>query len=304
MHDAMRELRGAAWPHSTRARTLQALTTMNIVTRGSGQPLLLIHGIGGSWRSWDPILDGLASERQVIAVDLPGFGESAPLNGPTTIGTLADSVEAFMQAHGLWGVDAVGSSMGGRLVLELARRGGMGAVVALDPGGFWRGWERYAFYGSIAVSVRLIRALQPVMPFLTHHALTRALLFAQLSAHPTRLPQGVILNEMRAYAASPAFDELLRDLAFGEEQKGAPAGSLEAPLVIGWGRRDRVCLPRQAARALALFPDARLHWFDDCGHFPHWDRPGETINIILDATRPRPSQRVLRTPRAVASSPR
>ena len=56
------------------------------------------------------------------------------------------------------------------------------------------------------------------------------------------------------------------------------------PLVIGWGRLDRVCFPRQAARAQQLFPDARLHWFERCGHFPHWDAPEETARLILETT--------------------
>jgi pimeloyl-ACP methyl ester carboxylesterase len=113
---------------------------------------------------------------------------------------------------------------------------------------------------------------------------TRALVFAQFSAHPWRLSPQVLLDEMRAYAASPSFDELLDELAFGEAQRGAPRGSLQHPLVIAWGRRDRVCFPRQARRALALFPDAQLHWFDACGHFPQWDVPAETARLVLDAT--------------------
>ena len=124
---------------------------MNYIRRGAGKPLLLIHGLGGNWRSWNPILDGLAKEREVIAVDLPGFGETPPLSGEVSIRTLADSVTEFLRVNSLTGVDAVGGSMGARLVLELARRGGgtLGAVVSLDPGGFWRGWERHFFYGSI-----------------------------------------------------------------------------------------------------------------------------------------------------------
>jgi pimeloyl-ACP methyl ester carboxylesterase len=53
---------------------------------------------------------------------------------------------------------------------------------------------------------------------------------------------------------------------------------------VGWGRQDRVCLPRQAARVLQAFPDARLHWFDRCGHFPQWDAPRETERLILRVT--------------------
>lgn len=258
---------------------------MHHIRRGRGKPLLLVHGLGGTWRSWGPILDELAAEREVIAVDLPGFGDTSPLPGETSIRTLADAVTAFVQANGLTGVDAVGSSMGGRLVLELARRGGvLGAVVSLDPGGFWGGWQRHFFHTSIWLSIRLVRLLQPVMPALTRNAVGRTLLFAQFSPRPWRLPQQLTLDEMRSYAASPSFDELLKQLAYGETQQGAPPGSIPHPLVIGWGRRDRVCFPGQAKRALELFPDARLRWFENCGHFPHWDSPREATRLILAST--------------------
>ena len=258
---------------------------MNTVRRGAGKPLLLIHGIGGSWRSWNPILDDLAAEREVIAIDLPGHGATPPLDGEVSIRTLADAVTNYLAENNLTGIDAVGSSMSARLVLELARRGGVvGAVVSLNPGGFWRGWEIPAFYHSIALSIRLVRVLQPAMPFITANAVSRSLLLAQFSAHPWKLPPQLVLDEMRSYAASPSFDELLRNLAYGEMQKGAPRGSVPHPLVIGWGRRDRVCFPRQAWRAKKLFPDAKLHWFRHSGHFPHWDCPEETTRLILTTT--------------------
>ena len=208
------------------------------------------------------------------------------MNGETTIATLADALTEFVSANDLTGVDAVGSSMGARLVLELARRDDvLGSVVSLDPGGFWQGWQIPFFYHSVNLSIKLVRALQPVMPQITRSAIGRTLLLAQFSARPWKLSPQVVLEEMRSFAESPSFDELLDNLAYGEQQKGAPKNSIEKPLVIGWGRRDRVCLPSQAKRALELFPDARLHWFDRCGHFPQWDRPAETTRLILDATR-------------------
>ena len=262
-------------------------TIMNHIRRGAaGRPLLLIHGLGGSWRSWNPILDDLAREREVIAIDLPGHGETPPLPGEASIATLADAVTEFVRSNDLAGVDTVGSSMGARLVLELARRGAgvLGAVVSLDPGGFWRGWERHTFYASLFASIRLVRRLQPVLPRITQSAAGRTLLFAQFSARPWQLSPQRALDELRGYAASPSFDELLRQLAYGEEQQGAPAGTIPSPLVIGWGRRDRVCFPRQAKRAQELFPDARLCWFNACGHFPQWDAPDKTARLILDTT--------------------
>ncbi len=259
---------------------------MNYIRRGAGKPLLLIHGIGGDWRSWQTILDDLALERDVIAIDLPGHGDTPPLSGETTIATLSDAVTEFVHENNLTGVDVVGSSMGARMVLELARRGGVvGGVVSLDPGGFWQGWQTDFFYHSINLSIKLIRALQPVAPQLTRNVISRSILFAQFSARPWRLSPELALDTLRSYAASPVFDELLYNLAYGETQKGAPSGSIKNPLVISWGRRDRVCLPSQARLALKLFPDARLHWFERCGHFPQWDKPEETVRLILDSTR-------------------
>lgn len=257
--------------------------TMHHVRLGHGRPLLLLHGLGGNWRSWQPILEPLTQERSVVAVDLPGHGATPRLASPTTIPALADAVITFLQENQLLGVDAVGSSMGARLVLELARRGVLGRVVALNPGGFWQGWERHMFFVSLRASIGLLRRLRPTLPHLAASAVGRTALLSQFSAHPSQLSPSVVLPEILSYTTSPVFDELLHALAYGVAQQGAPAGSMAQPLTIGWGRQDRVCLPRQASRAIALFPDAHLHWFEHCGHFPHWDVPAEAVNLILKA---------------------
>jgi pimeloyl-ACP methyl ester carboxylesterase len=258
---------------------------MHHIRRGAGKPLLLVHGIGGSWRSWNTLLAALAAEREVIAVDLPGHGETPKLPGENSIATFADALTDFLAKHDLLGIDAVGSSMGARLVLEMARRGGsLGAVVSLDPGGFWEGWEIPVFYHSVSVSAKLVRALQPVMPALMGSAVGRTALLPQFSARPWAVHAQQARDEMYTFAHTPVFDELLDQLAHGEVQQPAPRGSITAPLVIGWGRHDRVCFPAQAQRALAKFPDARLHWFEHCGHFPQWDVPAEATRLILAVT--------------------
>lgn len=255
---------------------------MNYIREGSGEPLVLIHGLGGSWRTWEPVLDELAEERDVIVPDLPGHGETPPLSGEVSIETLADAVGSFLEALDIEGADVVGNSMGGRLVLELARRGDVGATVALAPGGFWKGWERYYFYGTLAPSIRLVRRIEPALPQLAASQVGRTLLLAQFSAHPSELPSSVARDELQSFVDSPSFDELLYRLAFGHEQQGTD--STPGPVVIGWGRKDKVTLPRQAERAQNRFPHARLHWFEDAGHYPHWDAPTETVELILDAT--------------------
>jgi len=269
---------------SAAATDFTSLTSLNHIRRGEGEPLLMIHGLGGSWRSWGTILDRLAAEREVIAVDLPGFGETPPPSGEVSIETMADALEAFVDEHDLDGTATVGSSMGARLALELARRGRVGATVALDPGGFWTEGERRAFGASVAVSYRLVKALQPAMPVLTGNPISRTALFAQFSARPWALPADAVLTEMRSFANSPSFEPALEALLHGPDQEGMAAGTARGPIVLGWGNRDAVTLPRQAKRAAARFPDARVHWFEGCGHFPHWDRPEETVRLILDTT--------------------
>lgn len=249
---------------------------------GAGRPLLMVHGLGGSIRSWDTIAAPLSISRELILIDLPGHGGSPPVPGRQTIAAFADALTEFIESEGLGAVDLVGSSVGGRLVLELSRRGIGGDCVALDPGGFWRGWETRFFHTTIAASIRLVRGLQPVMPFLSRHAVTRTLLLAQLSARPWALAPEVVLTEMRSFAATRVFDDMVHELANGPLQAGTD--TTPGRVTIGWGRRDRLLLPRQAHRAQAAFPNARLHWFDGSGHFPHWDQPEETVRIILQTT--------------------
>jgi len=257
---------------------------MHRIQRGTGQKLLLIHGLGGSWQSWSTILDKLAAHRTVIAIDLPGHGGTPAEADSGTFQGLVGSVERYIADDRLTGIDIVGSSMGARIVLELARRGSVGNVVALDPGGFWRGWERTFFKITIGVSGRLLRAIRPALPMLSRHAASRTVLLAQLSARPWALDPEIVATELTGLSTTTTFDALVDDLASGPEQTG-PAAQSTGRVVIGWGKRDRLCLPRQAARARAAFPSADLHWFETSGHFPAWDRPDETVAIILAATR-------------------
>ncbi len=257
---------------------------MHFMRRGSGKPLLLVHGLGSSLRNWDPIMAGLCAKREVVAVDLPGFGKTPPLAGEVSIATLTDAVEEFIESEKLGDVDVVGSSMGARMVLEMARRGHGGVSVALDPGGFWSDSQRHVFYWSIRASVVLVRSIQPALPVVTANPAGRTALLAQFSARPWKLPAALVLNELRGFKTSESLDEALHSLAFGPAQQGAPAGELAGRVAIGWGRQDRVTLPCQAARAKVLFPDATLHWFDHCGHFPHWDQPAQTTDFILAST--------------------
>ena len=126
--------------------------------------------------------------------------------------------------------------------------------------------------------------MQPLLPALTRSKVGRTALLLQFSAAPWRLEPELVLQELRSFAKATSLDDAFHALVDGPKQQGAPAGLLPARTVIGWGRNDRVTLPSEAPTALERFPDALLHWFDDCGHFPHWDQPDETVRLILEST--------------------
>jgi len=254
------------------------------VRTGAGRPLVLVPGIGADTGTWRFVLAGLQAEREVVALDLPGFGRTPMLEGEVTFARYADALADHLRREGLDRADLVGSSMGARLVMELARRGLGRSTVALDPGGFWTTGQVAVFNASLSASVALVRALRPALPALLATPVGRTALLAQLSARPWAVPRDFALHEVRGLADSPGTSPAIRALAKGPLQEGAPAGTLSGRMTVVWGRQDRVTLPSQALRAQELFPDARVEMLDGCGHFPHWDQPARTVALVLAAT--------------------
>jgi pimeloyl-ACP methyl ester carboxylesterase len=246
---------------------------------GAGRPLLLLHGIGGSWRSWTPLSRRLAADRLLVIPDLPGFGDSPP-EGLPSFQALANTLEAWLAREGLEGVEAVGHSLGGQLVLELATRGRLGRAVALCPGGYWVGWERAHVASLLLASAQMARAMLPALPALAGTASGRMLMAAQFSARPWALEPDVLLSESLTLAASRWLEPLAAEMLVAPQQAGA--ADLRAPLIALFGGQDRVCFPHQRARAEAAFPTARFDTLPDAGHCAHWDEPEAVLSLVRD----------------------
>ena len=253
-------------------------------TQGSGSKLLLVHGLGGSGGSWSPIIPLLAGQRQILTIDLPGHGHTAARADSGTFAGLANDLQEFIEQNGLTSVDVAGFSLGGRLVLELARRGCVGHVVALSPGGFWHGWERTYFKWTLTASQKLLHALKGQLKTLSESSIARTALLAQLSARPWALDKSMVEKELVSFAVTPTVVPLIKDLASGPAQAG-PASSQAGRVAIAWGDKDRLCPPRQAPRARAAFPQGKFHWIRGSGHYSIWDKPGDVAEIILEGTR-------------------
>src|SRR3954447_4814163 len=158
------------------------------VRRGSGPPLVLIHGIGSQWQMWEPVLDRLAQERDVIPLDLTGFGDSPQQPGQPVVEALAEAVAEFLGELGVERPHAAGNSLGGGVALEMGRQGHARSVCVLSPAGF--GTMREGRWARLLLleSRRGARALDRHAELATGGALRRTLAFWHLTARPWRIP--------------------------------------------------------------------------------------------------------------------
>jgi pimeloyl-ACP methyl ester carboxylesterase len=242
---------------------------------GNGPPLLLVHGLGMCKEVWRPVLPLLAREREVVAVDLPGFGASPP--GPGTVEGLAEVLAEFAAELGLERPHVAGNSLGGGVALAMGAAGTARTVCALSPIGFAAGREK-AYGRAVLVSTRRIStAIAPVAPTLARSAVMRTLLSSHATARPWRIPPEDCALWARVFADATAFWELLESL--DDWDATAPV----CPTTIAWGEKDRLLIySRQAPRARRRLPGARHVVLRGCGHVPTWDDPEQVARVILD----------------------
>jgi pimeloyl-ACP methyl ester carboxylesterase len=250
---------------------------------GTGEPLVLIHGIGHHWQGWRPVIDQLAAEFELIAVDLPGFGKSPPLaSGVTpTIPAYADAFAEFLEAEGLEQAHIAGNSMGGAIGLELARRGVGRSVTAISPAGFWTSGERRYVQVMLGAHARSPRRLQALNLSLVATRLGKALLFGIVFAKPALVPTEEARATLRDAWASPAFIPALE--AFDEYTFRGGEELAEHTVTVAWGSRDRLLFyGRQAPRARRALPSARHVTLEGLGHTPFFDDPRATAQVIRE----------------------
>ncbi|MGV9245050.1 alpha/beta fold hydrolase [Streptomyces sp. NPDC003710] len=265
-------------PHGPRT------VTVSYARAGSGEPLLLLHGIGHHRQAWDPVVDILATERDVIAVDLPGFGASPAL--PDGLGydlaSVVPALGALCEALDVDRPHVAGNSLGGLLALELGREKLVRSVTALAPAGFWTQAERrYAFTLLLAMRQAARAMPLPLVERLSRTAAGRAVLTSTIYARPGRRSPEAVVAETLALARAEGFAATLRQgttVRFTQDVPGLP-------VTVAWGTRDRILVRRQGVRAKQLIPGARLVRLPGCGHVPMNDDPALVARVILDGSR-------------------
>jgi pimeloyl-ACP methyl ester carboxylesterase len=251
------------------------------VRRGAGPPLALIHGIGSQWQRWEPVLDRLAREREVVALDLPGFGDSEEHRARPTVEALASAAAEFLDGLGLAGAHVAGNSLGGGVALQLARMGVVRSACGISPAGFVNDREgRYA-RTVLMESRRVAKLTAPRAELLCDGPVRRALAFGHLCARPWRVPPGEAAGALRNLANSPGFEttfEAIEDFRWHGPEPGCP-------VTVAWGDKDRILIySRQAPRARRRLPSGRHVTLTGCGHVPTWDDPEQVARVLLEAS--------------------
>jgi pimeloyl-ACP methyl ester carboxylesterase len=241
------------------------------------EPLLLIHGLGGTGRVWDPVLPLLEEEREVTVLDMPGFGSAPPLPDEVepTAANLAAALHEACEERGIERPHVAGNSLGGWVGLEMGRAGWAASVTAISPAGLWR-----APIGPRENDVRtLARRLRPVVSaaILVPAARRRAL--STFAAHPERIPVAAGRELVLGWLDSNGYDganRAMRTHVF--DPNSYPE---DVPVTIAWAERDRLVGPPKPGRRPAR---ARFLVLPGVGHTPMWDDPELVARTLLEGS--------------------
>jgi pimeloyl-ACP methyl ester carboxylesterase len=253
---------------------------------GFGAPLVLLHALGLSRASWAPVVPALAEHFDVLAVDLPGLGDSPPLAGEPSPTALAAAVAAFLDEQGLdeQGLavpHVVGNSLGGWVAMELAALRPLASVTLLSPAGMWPG--NTPLY--CRVSLRATRWFSVHAGGLVSRALAtrigRVAVLGQTHARPGRMSPEQANTALHDMASAPGFDAAFAATLHRHYAAGDP---FSAPVTVAFGDRDRLLLRRSWRRLDELPPDRHVASLPGCGHIPMADDPAAVTALVLAAT--------------------
>jgi pimeloyl-ACP methyl ester carboxylesterase len=239
--------------------------TLGVDRTGSGPPLVLLHPLGADRSVWAPIAERLAGDREVIAVDLPGFGDSPPLAVEPTPAALA---RAVADGLGIGRFDVAGNSLGGWVALELALAGVASSVVAIGAAGLWR--EPLQPRRGVARSAAAAAA--PFADVLARSARFRRQVMSMFVAHPERVPAEAVARLVRSYGRAPGFEAVNAAMRAG---RFAGLADIRVPVTLAWPEHDRMVAPLRHVP-----PNVRTVILRGCGHLPMWDDPRQLAELL------------------------
>lgn len=254
---------------------------------GSGQPLLLVHGLGSSVENWLFSVAPLAKRFRVVAPDLLGFGLTDKPRDPNEmrLERASSFLGAFMDAVGIDAADVAGNSMGGIVSLQfvLDDPSRVKKLVLVNPAGFGR---------EVHISYRL-QSVPLLGEILATPSRRGTLLALETAAYQHDFIDDDLAERFHRLGQTPGNKEAyLTAVRRGVDVRGVKAEILDplhrripgisAPTLLIWGRHDRILPISQLETARRLMPQARVYIFENCGHIPMFECPDEFIQVMLD----------------------
>lgn len=268
---------------------------LHYVSAGEGPPVVLVHGQGENWATWQRVIPALARTRRVYAIDLPGAGDSGRqgrIAEPTSF--YSDLLAGFLDQLGLADVALVGNSHGGLVSLRLALAGGgrVARLCLVDSAALGRETNPLLIALSLPVVGELASAwcsthwgaaqftwMLAQVSFSQPHRIPTAWYenVARLARTPGHLREGVIAAVRSHLGAAGQREILLEELP-----------RLDMPTLLVWGAEDRVVPWRHGADAVGRLKHGKLVVIPDCGHLPQVEQPEAFVAALLaflDAAR-------------------
>ncbi len=244
--------------------------------------------MGSRWQVFEPIVDLLAVDHEVVSVDLPGFGGTAPRPGlPADPAGYAAWLADLIEGLRIERPHVAGNSLGGAIALELGRTGHASAVTAFSPIGFWQKPGEIWCRTLVGTAHITLRAGWPAVRVAVAAPIARRIVMAAMVGRPELLRRDETRGGLDALAHGPGVAPTLDGFRDYRWDQDSELGNLRGlPVTVAWGTRD-VLLPdrTQAARARALLTAAHHVELPRCGHVPFTDDPSLCADVIR-TTRP------------------
>lgn len=257
-------------------------TPLRYAVGGSGTPLVLVHGLGGTIANWRAIAEQLAAEHRVVVPDLPGHGGSAPLPAAPTVDVFADAVLAVVEAEGALPAVWVGHSLGGLVAVRAAvrRPGAVRGLVLAAAAGVSSGTRSAEVTLSLLGLIQPGRILAPLRGPLSRSRLGRRLVFGWWGAAD---PPGLEPERAEDFLVGPAqhTDTTSAGRALLASDPSADLERVGCPCLCLWGASDN-WVPLADGFEYARRLGAPLRSIAGCGHLLIGERPDVCIAAIRE----------------------
>jgi pimeloyl-ACP methyl ester carboxylesterase len=256
---------------------------VNYVDFGEGEPVLFVHGLAGCWRNWLENVPRFGKDYRVLALDLPGFGDSPKPSWEITMANYGRLLHDFCERLGLDHVAAlVGNSMGGfvatEAVIDEPERFDRLVLVSAAGISFAESTDRV-----VRVAGRMVEAAAPHLlsgdrKIWLSRAKGRQLAFGGVMRAPAKLRPELLKEQANPGLSAPGFFEALVAIHGYDTRKRLT--EIEIPTLVVWGLNDKVVPVEAALGYHRLIPRSRLEIFERTGHVPMIERPARFNGLV------------------------